>query len=506
MKKYIIALDQGTTSSRCILFDREGNICDSAQQEFSQFYPESGWVEQDPIEIWNSQLQVLKMVMSHSRIEQGMVAGIGITNQRETTILWDRETGHPVYPAIVWQCRRTADQIEEWKAAGYGEKIYQKTGLIPDAYFSASKICWILDHVEGARKMAEEGRLLFGTVDTWLIWNLTGGKVYATDYTNASRTMLFNIHSLCWDEELLKLFRIPKGMLPEVKHSSEWYGDTDEAVVGERIPICGVAGDQQAALFGQCCFEKGEVKNTYGTGCFLLMNTGEKPVESKKGLLTTIAAGCKDEPVQYALEGSVFIAGAAVQWIRDEMQLVDCAADTEVLARQVEDTAGVYIVPAFTGIGTPYWDPYARGMVVGISRGCSRAHFVRAVLESIAYQVHDLLAIMEEDLGIPIPALQVDGGASANAFLMQFQADMIGRRVVRPVCLETTALGAAYLAGLAAGFWKSREEISQVWRKDRCFYSGMEEDQRAEKLDGWRCALESVLFWSAKQQEKTENQ
>ena len=491
--KYILALDQGTTSSRCILFDKGGNICSMAQKEFTQYYPEPGWVEHDPMEIWSSQLAVATEAMARLGAKAADIEAIGITNQRETTIVWDRETGQPVYPAIVWQCRRTADRIIELTRDGMDRTVREKTGLIPDAYFSASKIEWILDHVEGAREKAEAGKLLFGTVDTWLIWQLTKGNVHVTDYTNASRTMLFNIHTLTWDEELLSLFHIPKSMLPEVKPSSCIYGCTDEHLMGEKIPIAGAAGDQQAALFGQCCFEEGEVKNTYGTGSFILMNTGKKPILSKSGLLTTIAAGLDGE-VEYALEGSVFVAGALVQWLRDELRLFRNAADSEEYAKRVADTAGMYIVPAFTGLGAPYWNPFARGTVVGLTRGCSREHFVRAALESIAYQSADVMHAMEEDAGVTLKSLKVDGGASANDFLMGFQADILDTEVVRPKCIETTALGAAYLAGLATGYWKNKEEIKKNWQRGMCFAPTMEGERREALLKGWKKAVECALF------------
>ena len=442
MGKYGMALVQGTTSSRCILFDKKGNICSVAQKEFTQIYPKPGWVEHNPMEIWSSQLAVLTEAMAMVGAAPSDISGIGITNQRETTIVWDKKTGEPVYNDIVWQCRRTAEKIDELIGQGYGDMIREKTGLVPDAYFSGTKIAWILDHVPGARERAEKGELLFGTVDTWLIYNLTKGAVHVTDYTNASRTMLFDIHKLCWDEELLKLHAIPRSMLPEVKPSSCIYGYTDSSVTGGEIPIAGIAGDQQAALFGQCCFEKGQVKNTYGTGCFLLMNTGKEAIASRNGLITTIAASTGNE-VEYALEGSVFVAGAAIQWLRDSMRMIKTAAQTEEYADKVEDTAGVYIVPAFAGMGAPYWNPYARGTVVGITRGCQKEHFIRAALESIAYQTADVLKAMEEDAGISIAGLKVDGGASANDFLMQFQADILGGTVYLPKCIETTALGAA---------------------------------------------------------------
>ena len=495
MKKYVMALDQGTTSSRCILFDRQGNICSLAQKEFTQIYPKPGYVEHDPMEIWSSQMSVAVEAISKIQASQEEIAAIGITNQRETTIVWDKVTGKPVYNAIVWQCRRTADTIDALNEAGYGEMIREKTGLVPDAYFSASKIKWILDHVEGARERAKKGELLFGTVDTWLIWNLTGGKAFVTDYTNASRTMLFNIHTLEWDEEILKLFDIPACMLPEVKPSSCVYGVTDCPGLDGAIPIAGAAGDQQAALFGQCCFEAGDVKNTYGTGCFLLMNTGKTPVTSKNGLITTIAIGTA-EGVEYALEGSVFVAGAAVQWLRDELQVVRKASETEQIAESVPDTEGAYVVPAFTGLGAPYWDQYARGAIVGITRGFNREHLVRGVLESIAYQVSDILQAMEADAGVDLQKLKVDGGAAANNFLMQFQADILDAEVLRPECIETTALGAAYLAGLAVGYFKDRQEIRENWAVQRTFVSRMESERRERLLKGWKKAVACAFGWA----------
>ena len=500
MGKYVMALDQGTTSSRCILFDKKGNICSVAQKEFTQIYPKPGWVEHNPMEIWSSQLAVLTEAMAMVGAAPSDISGIGITNQRETTIVWDKKTGEPVYNAIVWQCRRTAEKIDELIGQGYGDMIREKTGLVPDAYFSGTKIAWILDHVPGARERAEKGELLFGTVDTWLIYNLTKGAVHVTDYTNASRTMLFDIHKLCWDEELLKLHAIPRSMLPEVKPSSCIYGYTDSSVTGGEIPIAGIAGDQQAALFGQCCFEKGQVKNTYGTGCFLLMNTGKEAIASRNGLITTIAASTGNE-VEDALEGSVFVAGAAIQWLRDGMRMIKTAAQTEEYADKVEDTAGVYIVPAFAGMGAPYWDPYARGTVVGITRGCQKEHFIRAALESIAYQTADVLKAMEEDAGISIAGLKVDGGASANDFLMQFQADILGGTVYRPKCIETTALGAAYLAGLATGYFESKEEICENWELSREFTHEMSENHRKELLKGWKKAVKCALLFTSLEEE-----
>lgn len=494
MKKYVLALDQGTTSSRCILFDKKGKICSMAQKEFEQIYPHPGWVEHNPREIWSSQLAVAIEAMAMVGAKPEDISGIGITNQRETTIVWDKETGDPVYNAIVWQCRRTADMIDDLLAAGLEETVKEKTGLIPDAYFSASKIAWILENVEGAREKAEEGRLLFGTVDTWLIWHLTKGKVHVTDYTNASRTMLFDIHNLCWDKEILEYFKIPENMLPEVKPSSYIYGYTDTSVLGGEIPIAGAAGDQQAALFGQCCFEPGEVKNTYGTGCFLLMNTGEKAIQSESGLLTTIAAGT-GEHVEYALEGSVFVAGAAIQWLRDGMRMIKSAPQSEEYAAAVEETGGVYVVPAFAGLGAPYWNPYARGTIVGLTRGCSKEHFIRATLESIAYQTVDVLEAMEKDSGIDLKSLKVDGGASANNFLMQFEADILNTEVRRPECIETTALGAAYLAGLATGYFKDKAEICENWQLGRSFTPQMESEKRKALLRGWKKAVKCALLW-----------
>lgn len=495
MSKYVMALDQGTTSSRCILFNKKGEILSMAQKEFGQIYPHPGWVEHNPKEIWSSQLAVTMEAMAMSGAAPEDIAAIGITNQRETTIVWDKVTGEPVYNAIVWQCRRTADKIDELEAKGYGDMIRKKTGLVPDAYFSATKIAWILENVPDARSRAEKGELLFGTVDSWLIYNLTRGEVHVTDYTNASRTMLYDIHRLCWDEELLRLFDIPACMLPVVKPSSYIYGYTENSVLGGRIPIAGIAGDQQAALFGQCCFSKGQVKNTYGTGCFLLMNTGTEAIASRNGLITTIAASCKDQ-VEYALEGSVFVGGAAVQWLRDGMRMIKSAAQTEEYIDKVQDTTGVYIVPAFAGMGAPYWNPYARGTIVGITRGCEKEHFIRAALESIAYQTYDVLKAMEEDAEVSIAGLKVDGGASANNFLMQFQADILGARVYRPECIETTALGAAYLAGLAAGYWKSRDEIHENWQLGREFVHEMPEEGRENLLKGWKKAVKCALAWT----------
>ena len=493
-KKYVMALDQGTTSSRCILFDRQGNMVSMAQKEFTQIYPRTGWVEHDAMEIWSSQYGVAAEAMAKIGADAGDIEAIGITNQRETTIVWDRNTGVPVYNAICWQCHRTADRIDELKAQGYDKLIKSKTGLVPDAYFSATKIGWILDNVEGARKKAEAGELLFGTVDTWLIWKLSKGRIFVTDYTNASRTMLFNIHTRSWDDELLELFGVPRSMLAQVRPSSCIYGTTDEGLLGGEIKLAGAAGDQQAALFGQCCYGEGDVKNTYGTGCFLLMNTGKRAFESENGLITTIAADTDEEP-SYALEGSVFVAGAAIQWLRDEMRMIDSSAQSEEYAKAVPDTNGVYVVPAFTGLGAPYWNQYCRGMVVGITRGCSKEHFVRATLESLAYQTHSVLKSMEQDTGLAISSLRVDGGASANDFLMQFQADILGADELRPECIETTALGAAYLAGLATGYWQSREEIEKNWQLSHRFVPSMSDAIRQERLKGWDKAVRCALMW-----------
>lgn len=495
MQKYVMALDQGTTSSRCIIFDKQGNICSMAQKEFTQIYPKPGWVEHNPKEIWSSQLAVATESMALLGIDAEDLCGIGITNQRETTICWDRYTGEPVYNAIVWQCRRTSEMIDELKEDGFDRVIREKTGLVPDAYFSASKIAWILQNVPGARQKAEDGDLIFGTVDTWLIWNLTKGAVHVTDYTNASRTMLFDIHSLCWDDEILNYFGIPASMLPEVKPSSCIFGNADPLIFGKSVPIAGVAGDQQAALFGQCCFEEGEAKNTYGTGCFLLMNTGNHAVTSQAGLLTTIAASVGNQ-VEYALEGSVFVAGASMQWLRDSMRMIKSAPQSKEYAESVEDTGEMYIVPAFTGMGAPYWNQYARGTVVGMTRGTTKEHFIRATLESIAYQTADVLRAMEWDCGTELKTLKVDGGASANDFLMQFQADIIETKVLKPQCIETTALGAAYLAGLATGYWKSREEIKENWQIGHVYEPDMEREKREELLKGWRRAVRCAIAWA----------
>ena len=495
MAEYIMAFDAGTTSSRCIIFNRKGEICEVAQKELTQHYPKAGWVEHNADAIWSTQISVAVEAMARLGISALDIAGIGITNQRETTVVWDKETGIPVYRAIVWQCRRTADYCNELKNSGYSDMIRDKTGLMPDAYFSGTKIKWILDNVEGARKKAKEGKLLFGTVDTWLIWKLTNGKVHVTDYSNASRTMLFNIHTLEWDEEILDLLDIPKSMLPQVKESSCIYGESDSSFFGQSIPIAGVAGDQQAALFGQTCFEMGEAKSTYGTGCFLLMNTGEKPVKSDNGLVTTIAWGLGGK-VNYALEGSVFVAGASIQWLRDEMRLIDSSEDSEYMAMKVEDTNGCYVVPAFTGLGAPYWDQYARGTIVGITRGVNKYHIIRATLESMAYQVRDVLDVMEKDSGIVLSLLNVDGGASTNDFLMQTQADFCNVRVERPKCVETTALGVAYLAGLAVGFWNNIEDIKGSRSIDRVFTPNLCEEVRKEKIRMWKKAVKYAFGWA----------
>ena len=501
--KYILALDQGTTSSRAILFDHHGQICSMAQEEFQQYYPQPGWVEHDARDIWRGQLKVARQAMEKLNVKAEDIAAIGVTNQRETTIVWDKESGQPIYHAIVWQCRRTAGKIDEIVKAGWTDKIKKKTGLIPDAYFSASKIAWILDNVEGARERAEKGELLFGTVETWLIWNLTGG-VHVTDYTNASRTMLFDIHRCEWDNELLELFRIPRCMLPAVKPSSCLYGTTAEFWFGGKIPVAGAAGDQQAALFGQCCFNAGEVKSTYGTGGFMLMNTGKKAVASKSGLLTTIAASVGDS-VEYALEGSVFVSGAVVQWLRDELRVLDTSPDSEYFAVKAKDTGGVYMVPAFTGIGAPYWNQYARGMIVGLTRSTTKAQLIRAALEAIAYQTADVCVAMEKDSGLDLKSIQVDGGASQNDFLMQFQSDVMGAVVCRPGCVETTALGAAFLAGLAVGFWKDKDEVKSFWNVDAMFRPTISEKKRRALMDGWHLAVDCALRWgNARQKMETE--
>ena len=494
-QKYIIALDQGTTSSRAIVFDNEQNILGVSQKEITQIYPREGWVEHNPMEIWATQYGVLQEVIAKTNITQEDVAAIGITNQRETTIIWDKNTGEPIYNAIVWQCRRTAPICDSLEEKGMKDYIKESTGLILDAYFSGTKIKWILDNVEGAREKAEKGELLFGTVDTWLVWKLTNGRVHITDYTNASRTMLFNINTLQWDEKILKELNIPKSILPEVKNSSEIYGYTNlGGKGGVRVPIAGIAGDQQAALFGQACFTKGSAKNTYGTGCFLLMNTGDEKVESKNGLLTTIAVGI-DGKVQYALEGSVFVGGAVIQWIRDELMLVSDAQDTEYFAKKVKDNGGVYVVPAFVGLGAPHWDMYARGAIFGLTRGSNRNHIIRAALESIAYQSKDVLNAMEEDAGVKINVLKVDGGASKNDFLMQFQADILETEVTRPIITETTALGAAYLAGLAVGYWKDKEEIAKSWYASENFKPKSEKEHIEKLYSGWKKAIKRVSGW-----------
>lgn len=492
MGHYILALDQGTTSSRAILFDREQNIVEMSQKEFTQYYPHEGWVEHDPMEIYSSQYSVMMETLAKSGIDASEIAAIGITNQRETTIVWDRETGRPIYPAIVWQCRRTADISDQLKQDGLAGYIQETTGLLPDAYFSGTKIKWILDHVDGARERAQRGEILFGTVDSWLIWKLTDKKVHVTDYTNASRTMIFNIKTLDWDDTLLRVLDIPRAMLPKVCNSSEIYGYT--TIAGSKIPIAGIAGDQQAALFGQTCFEKGEAKNTYGTGCFLLMNTGSTPCKSQNGLITTIAIGI-DHKIQYALEGSVFVGGAVIQWLRDEMRFIAESRDAEYYAKKVKDTGGVYIVPAFTGLGAPYWDMYARGCIVGITRGTKREHIIRAAQESIAYQSFELVEAMEKDTGIALAELNVDGGASRDSFLMQFQADILGKRVRRPMIRETTALGAAYLAGLAVGIWKDTAEIKKLWSCDVTFEPDMQPAVRTERIKGWKKAVGRSLDW-----------
>ena len=495
MEKYIMALDQGTTSSRCILYDRKGNMVSVAQKEFTQIYPRAGWVEHDAMEIWSTQMGVaqealLKINGTHENIE-----AIGITNQRETTVVWDKKTGIPISNAIVWQCRRTAEYCDELKAAGYSDMIREKTGLLIDAYFSGTKLRWILENIPGARQKAEAGELLFGTIETWLIWKLTDGKVHVTDYSNASRTMMFNINTLEWDDEILRILGIPKCMLPEPKPSSCVYGMSSENVFGGQSPISGAAGDQQSALFGQTCFREGECKNTYGTGCFLLMNTGEKPVFSNNGLVTTIAWGL-DGKVNYALEGSIFVAGAAIQWLRDELDLIENSPQSEAMAEAVADANGVYVVPAFVGLGAPYWDPYARGAVLGLTRGANKNHLVRATLESMAYQTKDLIDAMTEDLGGSLTALKVDGGASANNFLMQFQADVLDCEVKRPQCIETTSLGAAYLAGLATGYWESKEDVLENWQVERSFTPRMEEAQKTKLLRGWKKAVRCVRGWA----------
>ncbi|MBQ1252693.1 MAG: glycerol kinase GlpK [Firmicutes bacterium] len=490
MEQYIMSLDQGTTSSRCIIFDKKGNIISMAQKEFTQYFPESGWVEHDAMEIWATQLSVAQEALALKHINAEQIKAIGITNQRETTVVWDKATGKPIAKAIVWQCRRTSDYCYSLIADGYEEMIRSKTGLKIDAYFSGSKIRWILEHTEGAKEKAAKGELLFGTIETWLLWNLTKGKVHVTDYSNAARTMLFNIHTLTWDEEILDLLDIPRSMLPTPRPNSEVYGETD--LFGAPIPIGGMAGDQQSALFGQCCFEKGDAKNTYGTGCFMLMNTGETPITSQNGMLTTIAWGL-DGKINYALEGSVFVAGAAIQWLRDELQIIEKASDSEACAEAVEDTGGVYVVPAFVGLGAPHWNSYARGIISGISRGTNRNHIIRATLESLAYQTYDVLHAMANDADTNILSLKVDGGACANNFLMQFQSDIINTAVRRPKCIETTALGAAYLAGLAVGYWENIDEIRKNQQIDRDFEPKMNDEKREELINGWKETVQRIL-------------
>lgn len=495
MAKYIMALDAGTTSNRCILFNEKGEMCSVAQKEFTQYFPKPGWVEHDAEEIWSTQLEVAKEAMANVGATAADIGAIGITNQRETTIVWDKNTGEPIHHAIVWQCRRTSEYCDSLKAKGLVDTFRQKTGLVIDAYFSGTKLKWLLDNVEGARERAERGELLFGTVETWLIWKLTQGQVHVTDYSNASRTLMFNINTLEWDDEILAELNIPKCMLPEAKPSSCVYGEADPSFLGGPIPIGGAAGDQQAALFGQTCFRPGEAKNTYGTGCFMLMNTGDKPVFSKNGLVTTIAWGL-DGKVKYALEGSIFVAGAAVQWLRDEMRLIDSSPDSEYMASKVKDTNGCYVVPAFTGLGAPHWDQYARGTIVGITRGVNKYHIIRATLESLAYQTNDVLQAMKADSGIELAALKVDGGASANNFLMQTQADIINAPVERPRCVETTAMGAAYLAGLAVGYWSSKEDVINNWAIDKVFMPEISEEDRAKKVAGWNKAVKYSYGWA----------
>lgn len=495
MAKYVMALDSGTTSNRCILFNEKGEVCSVAQKEFTQFFPKPGWVEHNAKEIWSTQFGVATEAMQRLGGTAKDIAAIGITNQRETTIVWDKETGEPVYNAIVWQCRRTSEYCDSLKAKGLTDTFREKTGLVIDAYFSGTKLRWILENVEGAREKAEQGKLLFGTVDTWLIWKLTNGAVHVTDYSNASRTLLFNIQTLQWDDDILKEFNIPKQMLPEVKPSSCIYGTTDPSLFGGEIKIAGAAGDQQAALFGQTCFNQGEAKNTYGTGAFLLMNTGEKPIFSKNGLVTTIAWGL-DNKINYALEGSIFVAGSAIQWLRDQVRLIYAAPESEYIAESVPDTNDCYVVPAFTGLGAPYWDQYARGAIVGITRGTTRSHIVRATLESLAYLSYDVLHAMEEDSNITLKSLKVDGGASANNFLMQFQSNVNGVPVHRPSCLETTAMGAAYLAGLAVGYWNSKEEVIKNWQLSKIFEPQISEEERIKKIKRWKKAVTYSFNWA----------
>ena len=495
MPKYMMALDSGTTSNRCILFDRAGRIVSVAQREFTQYFPQPGWVEHDANEIWATLLGVAVEAMQMAGAAAADIAAIGITNQRETTIVWDKATGEPVHHAIVWQCRRTSEYCDELRARGLTARFREKTGLVLDAYFSATKLHWLLENVPGVRERAAKGELLFGTVETWLIWKLTGGRAHVTDYSNASRTMLFNINTLDWDEEILAELNIPRSMLPKPLPSSGLFGTTAPSLLGGEIPITGAAGDQQAALFGQTCFQPGEAKNTYGTGCFLLMNTGEKPVFSQNGLVTTIAWGL-GEKVPYALEGSIFVAGAAIQWLRDEMKLIANAAESEAVAQEVADTNGCYVVPAFTGLGAPYWDQYARGAIVGLTRGCNRAHIVRATLDSLTYQTYDVLNAMRADSGIALASLKVDGGASANNYLMQTQADVIGAPVLRPTCVESTAMGAAYLAGLAVGFWRDQAEIRKIWAVDRTFEPQLDAKSRDARLHGWHRAVQRAFDWA----------
>ena len=501
MSKYVMALDAGTTSNRCIIFNEKGEMCSVAQKEFTQYFPKPGWVEHDANEIWSSQLGVAVEAMAKIDATANDIAAIGITNQRETTIVWDKNTGEPVYHAIVWQCRRTSEYCDTLKDKGLTDKFREKTGLIIDAYFSGTKLKWILDNIEGVRERAEKGEL-FGTVETWLIWKLTKGKSHVTDYSNASRTLLFNIKDLTWDKEILEELNIPECMLPEPKPSSCIYGYSDASFFGKEIPIAGAAGDQQAALFGQTCFNPGEAKNTYGTGCFMLMNTGETPVYSKNGLVTTIAWGL-DGKVNYALEGSIFVAGASIQWLRDELRIIDSAPDSEYMAKKVKDTNGCYVVPAFTGLGAPHWDQYARGTIVGLTRGVNKYHIIRATLESLAYQVNDVLQAMKADSGIDLAALKVDGGASANDFLMQFQSDIINAPVKRPCCVETTAMGAAYLAGLAVGYWGSKEDVIKNWAIDKVFTPAMDGEDREEKIKGWNKAVKCSFGWAKEDEEAT---
>lgn len=495
MPKYIMALDAGTTSNRCILFDKDAQVCGLAQKEFTQFFPKPGWVEHDASEIFTTQLEVARRAMANAGAEAGDIAAIGITNQRETTLVWDKTTGEPVCRAIVWQCRRTSEYCDELKAKGLTDWFRNKTGLVIDAYFSGTKLRWILENIPGARERAERGELLFGTVETWLIWKLTGGKAHVTDYSNASRTMLFNINTLRWDDEILELLGIPRQMLPEVRPSSEIYGYALPQFFGAPIPIAGAAGDQQAALFGQACFTPGEAKNTYGTGCFLLMNTGKTPVFSQNGLVTTIAWGV-DGKVEYALEGSIFVAGAAIQWLRDELKLIDSSMDSEYMAQKVADTNGCYVVPAFTGLGAPHWDQYARGTIVGLTRGCNKYHLIRATLDSLCYQTCDVLRAMEADSGIRLSALKVDGGASANNYLMQTQSDLIGGKVLRPRCVETTAMGAAFFAGLAVGYWENKEAIRSHWAVDRTFTPEISEKERSHRIKQWNKAVRCAYAWA----------